>query len=343
MNFSFPFPPREFPDRGTKWLLGHPDHLRHLLRILAADISDRIDFDRLAPLPTELLSESLRKQLADLVFTAPFQDEAQGEVTIFILVEHQSTPSSVMRFRVLSYMVQLWDLQRQQAERERLPESQWRFLPILPVVFYTGSGTWEQPLPLEHLLQAPSLLARFVPRFDLLFLPVQGTPVEALRAEESAFGQLLRLMRQEEASTEAFQQELGQVIGRLEELTAEDRDEWSRLLYYLLLFIWHSRAPEEYAPLEHTIEAHHRDRLRHQEIETMGKTIVQHFIEEGEARGRKEGETQGRQLMLLNQLQAKFGDLPSPVEARIQQLSIAELDALAVRLIRAESLEELGL
>ncbi len=72
--------------------------------------------------PNELLSESLRQQLADLIFTAPFQDETQDEVTIFILVEHQPTPSPMMRFRVLFYMVQLWDLQRRQAERDPVPE-----------------------------------------------------------------------------------------------------------------------------------------------------------------------------------------------------------------------------
>ena len=83
----------------------------------------------------------------------------------------------------------------------------------------------------------------------------------------------------------------------------------------------------------------------------MSKTIVQHFIEEGEARGREEGEARGReegeargrQLMLLNQLQAKFGAVPAAVEERLQQRSLAELDQLAVALIRAESLAELDL
>ena len=71
----------------------------------------------------------------------------------------------------------------------------------------------------------------------------------------------------------------------------------------------------------------------------MSKTIVQHFIEEGEARG----EGLGRRLMLLNLLQAKFGALPAGIEGRLQQRSLAELDQLAVALIRAESLDELGL
>ena len=301
---------------------------------------------------------ALRQDLASLLEnerSAKRQGLEQEKVQTYWKVgqrlDQVAPPSPVMRFRVLFYMVQLWDLQRQQAERAQVPESQWRFHPILPVVFYTGRGSWEQPLLLERLLQAPALLERFVPRFDLLFLPLQQTPVGTLRAEESAFGQLLRLLRQADASPEAFQQELAEVIGRIEELTADDPDEWSRLLYYLLLFIWHSRSPGEFAPLERTLTTPHRERLRHQEIEAMSKTIVQHFIEEGEARGREEGEARGReegeargrQLMLLNQLQAKFGALPAAVEERLQQRSLAELDQLAVALIRAESLDELDL
>ena len=126
-------------------------------------------------------------------------------------------------------------------------------------------------------------------------------------------------------------------------MTADDVDEWRRLLYYLLLLVWHHRAPAEFVSLERALDSVHGDRMRHQEIETMSKTIVQHFIEEGEARGREEGEGVGRRLILLNQLQAKFGALPAGIEGRLQQRSLAELDQLAVTLIRAESLDELGL
>lgn len=344
---ALPFPPREFADRGIKWLLAHPPHLRHLLRILLGPECDHIDFDQLQPVLTELLAESLRRQLADLVFVAPFRQPQQGEVTIFILVEHQTTASPVIRFRVLSYMVQLWDRQRQQWERQHRPETAWRFHPVVPVVFYTGSAPWEEPLALNQLVPAPAALRRFVPQVELLFLPLKQVAPEALLVEDTAFGHLLRVMQEGDSSPARFQQHLAQAIARIGELTTQDRDEWSRLLYYLLLFLWHYRAPEEYAALEQLLEAHQQDRTRREEVETMGKTIVQHFIEEGEVRGRAEGQAEGRaegrQQVLLNLLRAKFGELSPASEDRLRTRSIEELDALALRLLHAQSLEELGL
>ena len=70
--------------------------------------------------------------------------------------------------------------------------------------------------------------------------------------------------------------------------------------------------------------------------------LEQAWIEEGEVRGEVRGAAHGR-LMLLNQLEAKFGTLPVGVAARVEALTLAQLNALGVALIRAESLEELGL
>ena len=365
--YPFPFPIREFPDRGAKWLLRHPAYLRHLLRILTPEVAGRLDFERLEPFPTELLSESLRQQLADLIFLVPFERTPEKQTTIFIMVEHQSTPSRVMRFRVLSYMMQLWEVQRQEWERNQVPEGQWQLRNIIPLVFYTGTPRWERIPELDELMVLPRVLSRFVPRFDLLFLNLKATPSSRLIADETAFGHLLRVMQQEDAPLAELVALLEEVIVRMEELTREDKDEWSRLLYYLLLLIYHRRPPEEHISLQSVVESHHRDRSRQEEIQTMGKTIAQHLIEEGrelgvkegrelgvkegrelgvkegEAHGRTFGELEGRQLMLLNLLCAKFGELTPEVEQRVKALSVSELDQLAVQLIHAASLEELGL
>lgn len=192
-------------------------------------------------------------------------------------------------------------------------------------------------------MPAPATLRRFVPQVELLFLPLKQVAPEALLVEDTAFGHLLRLMQQGDRSPAQFQHHLAEAIARIGELTIQDRDEWSRLLYFLLLFLWHYRAPEEYAALEQLLEAHQQDRTRREEVETMGKTIVQHFIEEGEVRGRAEGRAEGRQQVLLNLLRAKFGELSPANEDRLRSRSVEELDALALRLLHAQSLEELGL
>jgi hypothetical protein len=46
---------------------------------------------------------------------------------------------------------------------------------------------------------------------------------------------------------------------------------------------------------------------------------------------------------ILVQLRARFGELPDRVVARIEQASPAECEALALRLLTAHSLAELGL
>ena len=142
-------------------------------------------------------------------------------------------------------------------------------------------------------------------------------------------------------------------------MTEDDVGEWRRLLYYLQLMILHYRSREEALTLRPALSAAHQDRKRRKEIEDMGKTMAEALIEEGAAQGEVRGEVRGearglarglargevcgRRLMLLNQLEAKFGTLPVGVAARVEALTLAELDALGVALIRAESLEGLGL
>ncbi len=400
-----PFPPREFADKGTKWLLGHPGHLRHLMRVLALDVSQLLDFAGMEPVLTEQVSEPVLKQTADRIFRVPLRspggeraaaeggdsaaagditaacagaatgaatthpdpDRGRRHATVVLLVEHQSTQQRLLSMRLLSYMVRLWDLERRRGEQDKLPESQWRLEPIIPLVFYTGRVRWPRPVSLAWILNAPASLKAFVPSFQVLHFPVRHLSREALRPEESAFGQLLCLMRLAAAPLAELRAELARAVPRLEALTTDDVAEWRDLLYYLQLFLAYYRTPEEGRILSTALVAAHQDRTRREEMETMGKTYFQALIEEGREVGIKEGkeigieegkevgiregkeigieegDVRGRRLMLLNQLEAKFGPLPATVVQTMKRQSVAQLDALAVRLIKAETLEELGL
>jgi predicted transposase YdaD len=66
------------------------------------------------------------------------------------------------------------------------------------------------------------------------------------------------------------------------------------------------------------------------------------FAEELEE-GRAEGEALAARRMLLRQLQETFGELPPEVVDEIEQADSATCEDLAVRLLRARSLEELGI
>ena len=98
---------REFSDRGTQWLLEFHENVKGLLQIVASDLVDRLDFSRLEQVNQTFIPDNLRKQESDIVYLVPFHGEDVGEVMIYVLIEHQSTPSPVMGFRVLFYMVQI--------------------------------------------------------------------------------------------------------------------------------------------------------------------------------------------------------------------------------------------
>lgn len=61
------------------------------------------------------------------------------------------------------------------------------------------------------------------------------------------------------------------------------------------------------------------------------------------AEGRAEGEARASRRILLGQLQTRFGALPEHLAARIEAMDAAECEALALRLMNAGSLAELGL
>ncbi|MBI1928285.1 Rpn family recombination-promoting nuclease/putative transposase, partial [Candidatus Poribacteria bacterium] len=195
MNYSHLLPVREFPDRGTKWLLESPENVRELLRIIAADLVGKLDFSRIQQIPTTFIPDNLRKQEADLLFLIPFiEGGTEREVLLYILIEHQSTPSPSMGFRLSFYMHQIWDKQRREWIEQKLPESQWRFRPILPIVFYTGSEKWETPLAISALMDLPRELEPFVPHYEALFFNLKETAPDELTRSEHPFGWVLRVL-----------------------------------------------------------------------------------------------------------------------------------------------------
>ena len=61
----------------------------------------------------------------------------------------------------------------------------------------------------------------------------------------------------------------------------------------------------------------------------------------GREEGREEGRKQGYREVLIPQFSARFGELPGWVHDRLQAASACELEDLAIRLLRADSLESL--
>ncbi len=228
---------RHFPENGLKVLLEDPHNVRELLDMLEAALSQRIDFAAMRVSPSRFVHRDYRHLEADVVLQAPLLD-AQGRrlsrpLTIYILIEHQSEPDAFMIFRVLEYVVLIFKRQLQEWTHAHGSADGFRFAPVLPVVLYSGTRTWEGLGRLVDLVAQGELVEEVTPALKPLFLNVGSTPAADLEGRGGAFGWLLRLVQQRRVRKGVFARLLEQVVQALNGLADLERERWLELLSYV--------------------------------------------------------------------------------------------------------------
>ncbi len=336
-------PIREFPDRGTIWLLESPSNLR--------DLAARLDFDRAERINRSFVPDDLHEREADLLFRVPFRSGA-SEVWVYVLVEHQSKPDRMMGLRVLAYMVQIWEMERRRWDDERRPAGSRRLSPVIPVVFHTGRRRWTRMPDVASAMVSPAELRRFVPDFDALFLSLDGLTPEDLSS--SALGAVLKVVQASDRSVEELEGVLAEAVRALDALPAQARAESMRAIHYLVLFIRHTRDPEERAVLYDVVSSA-TSASRREELTRMKLTDAQVLIAQGRREGRKEGRQEGRQegrtegrkeaysALLATLIERRFGPLDDDQRAAVASLTDEKAVEMGLRLLEAKSLADLGL
>jgi hypothetical protein len=329
----------DFPDRSIRWLLETPDNLRGLLLIAVNELASRIDYDQIERIERTFVLENFRKREADMIFKAPFLDISKKpahEVIIYILIEHQSSIDYMMPFRILSYMVQIWDMQRKQWEDEKIPQSECKFCPILPVIFYTGEQRWNKPLEMKGLVNLPTSLERYIPHYEIAFLNLKATSPDKLVEDNHPFGWVLNIMQKENANINEFTEALNYAIKHLDQMPLEEQANWSKLLYFLYMFIHDRREISERSMLLDIVEKGVTGKFRLEEVKKMGKTIAQSLMDEGFEKGFEkgvekgmeknieEGIGKGMQQFLVDALEIKFKSIPSNMAEFINNITNKE-------------------
>lgn len=85
-------------------------------------------------------------------------------------------------------------------------------------------------------------------------------------------------------------------------------------------------------------------RKEFQAVQDVEMTWADKMMEKGREEGRRSGLVEGKRDVLLRQLAAKFGPLPTETTTHLRALDSAdELDRLLDRLLTASTLEDLGI
>ena len=297
-----------------------PKHARAMLEgLLPAKIVAHLDMETLELTRMHLVDGRLRKVEADLVYKVRLK--GGGEAFIYILVEHQSTFDKHMPWRLVKYVVRIWDgWERTQERWEKLP-------PVVPVVLSHVPGGWRGESELLELIDGPEellrVLAPYLPSFRPVLVDLSVIPdrvLERLIGSALARLALLLLKHIREADVQKRFPQWRAIF--VEVYRGSGQEALLRLLRYIMECV-EDLEPEWLEWLDH-------------EAEIPATEVLMSLAE----RLREEGREEGQRSLLRKLLRLRFGALPGWAEARLGTVGLDELEELGERILTADTLEE---
>jgi hypothetical protein len=311
-----------------KYVFRQPEHAASELRaILPSALSERFDWRTLQLEPASFVDEQLRGRHADLLFSV----RCEGlPAYVYLLFEHQSTSDPLMAFRLLRYLVRIWD---DVLSTGALTGASDRLPAIVPVVLYHGKGEWAAATELRALIDVdPLIMAQIEPyhaqlRFlldDLSRMDDQTLRGRSLTALATAALGVLGHAQNIEV--------LMEVLWRWSDMLAEvgrGRDGLQALtVFWEYALLVGKMDPKELHELARAIGP-----IANEAYMTAAEVLRHHAKAEGKAEGKAE--------LVLRQLRLKFGEVPEAVHERVLSAASDELDVFADRIITAACLEDI--
>jgi hypothetical protein len=248
---------------------------------------------------------------------------------LYVVFEHQSTAEALMAFRLLRYMVRIWD--KHVAEN---PDA--RMLPVIvPVLLHHSEAGWTAATSLEGLfdVEAETLAAmgEHVPRLHFVLDDISAESDEALRGRAmSALGRLVLWCLRSSRTPEDLVQGLTAWADLLREVKRAPNGAGALAKIWRYLYMVNDRvgAAELLPQLMAAVGEDGRDEI---------VNAAEELIEEGREQGR---EQEAREL-LVRLLASRFGALTPAARARVNGADRAQIEQWVERLLTAPSLEAL--
>ncbi len=119
------------------------------------------------------------------------------------LIEHKSSVDHDIMMQLLRYMVCIWHEYAKEMEREKKGISQrknFQYPPILPIVYYEGSGKWTASRYLKDRIQLSDVFGKYVPDFCYEVVQIHHCSTDELldRGNEMSLVMLLNKLQNPE-------------------------------------------------------------------------------------------------------------------------------------------------
>ncbi len=153
--------------------------LSFLQTYLPAELTQAFDFSAFEISKDTFIDSEFKDSYSDILYKVGLH--SGGQSCIYILFEHKSYQDKMVAFQILKYMVNIWNLQRQQNKKQAYP-----FKPILPLVVYHGPTGWKVDLSFAALFDEtdlPDALRPYIPNFNYWLFDLSQYSDEEIKGE----------------------------------------------------------------------------------------------------------------------------------------------------------------
>ena len=312
-----------------KAVFSQPENAAVALKpLLPEALAEATDWVSLTLEPGSCIDEELAERQSDLLFRA---DIAGTEARFYLLFEHQSEPDARMPFRLLRYMIRIWEQIERADAGKRLPA-------IIPVVLSHAERGWQVPTSFEDTLELGAMsehLLPHVPRFRYIVDDLTNATDEQLSTRISSLYVRVVMLLFRDGRRLPISRVISQCADLLRTLVGTTPIEAIELLMRYALHLADDSDREVLLTVLGTIPTKQEETMRN-----LANSILEVSIAKGEARGEAKGRVEGVRAALRKLLQLKFGSVSAPVDAKIEVASVDELEAWIERVLTSESADD---
>ncbi|HWB79084.1 MAG TPA: Rpn family recombination-promoting nuclease/putative transposase [Nannocystaceae bacterium] len=302
-----------------------------LVSVLPAPLAAVLDAASVHLESASYIEPALGERRSDLLFSARFGEET---ALVYLLFEHQSTADARMAFRMLAYLVRIWE--RWEREHDSpIPERATWLPPIIPIIVSHARDGWTAPTELHAMVRPPPSaidgLAPLVPSLRVLVDDLTRVTNEDLHARALApFPKIALWLLRDGRDPDTLLRNLATWANALHEVASAT--DGMRAMQLVLAY------------LNRVLEREHFDEFRDKMVELAPATeeptmrYSDYMIEKGREQGIALGRTEGQRATLVKQLTLKFGPLDGDTLARIDAATPLELEHALEKILSADAL-----
>ena len=333
-------------DALVRAIFSDPEHAAGELRqLLDPAFSARVDWPNLRLVSGSYVDDSLRGRhtvepaLFSARYAATSDEGATVEVLIYLLFEHQSTDDPLMPFRLLLYIVRVWEkVVRETPSIRRLPA-------ILPIVLHHSERGWVSPTTMHGIIDLDAsvmaIVGKHIPQLEMMLDDLSVQTDDSLRARTiSALGRLALFCLRHAREPQVLLEQLRRWLDLIREIQAAPGGREALVLIWRYILVTNPSATPDavVAQLLDVVGVEHEE-----EIMTAGEQLIERGRKDGLEKGMKDALDKGMkaagEASLLKLLRARFGAVPEAVGAKIHAANSALLGAWVDRALSATTLD----